>query len=79
MYILGAAAVPALGWAVHVTNVLRSISKESNELIKMHREPDNTGFGIAPLVPMISANTKALGELTSSIREQTIWMKANRS
>lgn len=77
MWIMAAMLAPTMAWAMAVTINLLLMKRGIDDLVQMHRNPENTGFGIAPLLPLLENNTKALNELTAMTREQMIWMRAN--
>lgn len=79
LWLVAAAAVPTLGWGIGVTIKLLFMGRGIDDLVKMHRNPQNTGFGNAPLISLLENNTKALNELVTLTREQIAWMQANRN
>ncbi len=41
--------LPAAGWAINQTWLLRDLNRKSDLLIKMHNDPDRYGFGTMSL------------------------------
>ena len=85
MWVLNAMIGVSIVWGFGVTMKLvllgrniDDVSKDVAVLLQMHREPDNTGFGIAPLLPLIKDHNEAINALSGHIREQTVWMKASQ-
>lgn len=68
MWILGAAALPTLGWAVYVSNALSYIKRETDTLVLMHRSPDDHGFGTGETNKAIMQHNL---ELAKCIRQNT--------
>jgi hypothetical protein len=79
MYIAGAVLVPMIGWAISVTMALNDLKSKTKELLEMHKNPDSTGFGNAPILPMIAANTAAIAALDKTNTELLIWLKATQA
>lgn len=85
MWVLNAMIGVSIVWGFGVTMKLvllgrniDDVSKDVAALLQMHREPDNTGFGIAPLLPLIKDHNEAIRDLSMHIQVQTEWMKAQR-
>lgn len=97
LWVLGIMLMPTIGWALYITNVLSRIRARQadcmnchNEMLKMHHNPDEYGFGTISLratherdqnrlEKLIDDNTRALREVAHYIRwsiENTTGKKA---
>ena len=75
MYAFGALLIPAVGWAIALQIQLLMMSWSIKELLDMHKQPDNTGFGTRKLETFVTSNTIALDKLAAAIDRQTAYMK----
>lgn len=71
LWVLGALLAPTLAWAIHTTWMIGRIREENSELLKMHKKPDEYGFGTAQQNIIITDNTRAMRELAHYIRWMT--------
>jgi len=73
MWVVGAALLPACGWAVHIT-------WQVNRLVDQHNDPDKTGFGtkfLEPVPAAISAVQASQEQLQKVIEANTVAIKDN--
>lgn len=68
MWILSAATLPLLGWGIHMTWLMMNVKRDTSELVKMHRKPDEYGFGTGVTNDIIQENTRAMQALVHYIR-----------
>ena len=68
MWILGAAAVPSLGFCVFVTNMLIGIRQSQSEILVVLRKPEEHGFGTTNTNRIIEDNTRAMNALVHYIK-----------
>ena len=60
--------VPAIVWAIHLTQAVMKAKKDANLLVKMHREPDKFGFGTGATDKSLEENTRAVRSLTHYLK-----------
>lgn len=65
LWIVGAAVVPTISWAIFVTLSLLELKALTTRMVNMQEHPETTGFGI-----IITDNTKAIKALTHYVK----WM-----
>ncbi len=75
MYVLGALLLPAIGWATAMQWQLLVLRREVQELLELHKNPDNTGFGTRPLESLVRDNITAITGLTAAVNEQTAYFR----
>ena len=75
MYVMSALLVPALAWAIGMQWQLLVVRRELQELLDMHKNPDNTGFGTRQLESLVRENITVIGVLTNAVNEQTAYFK----
>ena len=68
LWIAGAVASPALGWAIHLTILMTKQREDVRTLLEMHRKPDEYGFGTDRTNRIIEDNTRAMEALTHYIQ-----------
>lgn len=75
LWIIGALVPVALAWSAWVTHTLKEITRTNEELVDMHKAPDQYGFGTGKTNVLISDfhtslvnNTRAIKGLTHYIR-----------
>jgi len=79
IWVLGIISVPLLGWGISITFMLRAQREDTKELVKMHRDPDQYGFGTGKtnkelgkshteMMECVNHNTHAIEALTHYIK-----------
>jgi len=64
LWIVGAIALPILGWGIRITWLVGSTHKKTEKLVEMHLEPDRYGFGTIKSNKQLEDNTRAVKQLT---------------
>jgi hypothetical protein len=50
--------VPAIGWALAILRILRDVKRSTDELLRMHQDPNGAGFGTIALSQMVESNRR---------------------
>lgn len=68
LWVAGAALLPAIGWAIHLSTVAMCTRKDTQRLVDMHLRPDEHGFGTVKTGRQLEENTRAIQALTHYLK-----------
>ncbi len=75
LWILGASVAPLITWAVWHSYHAMTIRRNIDELLEMHRRPDDYGFGTEQCQTNLISQKTSIDDNTRALRELTHYMR----